>query len=213
MISLLFVYLSIFSVLLPLINALLQWKSLSKNLKPILYLTVISFVVDAISFFCAGWHINTWGFINSFYVIQFALLFIILSEQRKIPLLRLLFYGCLLFAVINFLFIQTPKVFNTYTAYAGGILIITVALNYIYFIINETYIEKIQTLPLFWLSFGVLVYYGGTLFLFLFNNYLIEHFQTGNQVAWVLHNLLNVVKNIFLFIALWVHHKRRKSLL
>lgn len=71
--------------------------------------------------------------------------------------------------------------------------------------------ERVYKLPLFWIAFGVLVYYGGTLFLFLFNNYLIERLPQSHQTIWILHNLLNVTKNVFLVAALWTQYTNRTS--
>lgn len=199
------------SVLVPLIPGLILWKWQQGNLKLILWLVISSVISDLLSLWLMNRRINTWPVINLFLLVQFSFLFQILGDQRKIILLRILFFACIGFGLYNFLFLQTPKALNSYTSYAAAILMIISALSFLYQLMNEIPVEKIQTLPLFWLAFGVLVYYGGNLFLFLFNNYLIAHLPKSHQTIWVLHNLLNITKNVFFFVTLWINYKSRTS--
>lgn len=208
---LLFAYISILSAFIPTIAGLVLWKQLPRNLKLILLVSVISLIADGISFILIRYGVSTWPVLNLFYTIQLTVLFTALAHQRPILVLRIIFYACICFAVLNFFFIQTPKTFNTYTAYVGGILMIISSISFLYQLMNEMPVEKVQTLPMFWLAFGVLVYYGGTLFLFLFNNYLISHLPKSHQIIWALHNALNIIKNVFLFISLWINYKSRTS--
>jgi hypothetical protein len=188
-----------------------QWRSLNSNLKLITWIAFASVLSDSLSLVLISQRVSTWPLLNVFYIVQFSLLFFVLCEERRVFLLRLFYFGCLTFALVNFTFIQTPKTFNTYTSYAGGILMIISALSYLYWLINEMPSERVYKLPLFWIAFGVLVYYGGTLFLFLFNNYLIERLPQSHQTIWILHNLLNVTKNVFLVAALWTQYTNRTS--
>ena len=90
-------------------------------------------------------------------------------------------------------------------------MIITV-LTFLYNLMQDMPVERVQTLPLFWLSFAILIYYGGTLFLFLFNNFLITHLPKSHQTIWTLHNLINITKNVFLFLTVWMNYRHKTSL-
>ena len=206
-----FSWISVSSAALPIVMGFFQWRQLENNLKPLLWVSVISLIADAISLVLIRFHSSTWPVLNLFYIVQLVAFFMALGHQRSIPRLRIFFYGCLCFAAFNFFFIQTPIVLNTYTAYAGGILMIISSLAFLYQLMNELPGENLQALPLFWLAFGVLIYYGGTLFLFLFNNYLVEHLPESHYTIWVLHSALNITKNVFLFTALWVNYKSKTS--
>ncbi|HTH55289.1 MAG TPA: hypothetical protein VL728_04540 [Cyclobacteriaceae bacterium] len=210
---LLFSYISILTIVFPIAMGLVQLKQLQSTLKLILLVSVISLLSDAVSFILIRYHLKTWLVLNIFYVIQVAIFFVALGHKRSIPRLRLFFYAWLAFAIINFFLIETSAGFNTNTGYAGGILMIASALNFLYQLINEVPKEKLQTLPSFWLSFAILVYYGGTLFLFLFNNYLLTHLSNeSHQTIWVvLHVTLNITKNAFLFTSLWVNYRSKTS--
>ena len=158
-----------------------------------------------------NYHINTWQVINLFFIVQPALFFLAINVPRKNAFLKILFYVSLLLAILNYAFLQSPKTFNSYTSYVGGILIIILVLRFLYELLAKMPVEKVQTLPLFWIAFGALIYYGGTLFLFLFNNYLLAHLLQDHQWIWVLHNLLNITKNVFLFMALWVNYNNNRT--
>ena len=52
-------------------------------------------------------------------------------------------------------------------------------------------------------------FFGGTLFLFLFNNYMISYQPESHRTIWILQLVLNITKNGFLFIAIWMSYKNR----
>jgi drug/metabolite transporter (DMT)-like permease len=211
MFALVFRYLSIFSVLFPLIGGLQLWKSLNWPLKLLFWLALTSGISDCISVILASNKIHTLPIANAFLIVQFVLLFVSLEANRKLNAKWFLFILCVLFGVINYFFLQTPDNFNTYSAYLFAIFMLVSVMESLTMLMKNMPVEKIQTLPIFWLSFGVLVYYAGTLFLFLFNNYLIVHLPRIHQNIWVIHNLLNISKNFFLFMALWVNYKSKTS--
>lgn len=194
-----------------LLFGIFQWKWLGDNLKLLFWVIVASVSADAISLILINQGITTWPVINLFFFIQFWLLFKILNEPGKVEALRFLFLACIAFSLMDFLFIQGPQTFNSYATYASGILIIILALRFLYQLLTEMPVAKVQTLPLFWLAFGVLLYYGGNLFLFLFNNYLIAHLPKHHESIWQLHNILNISKNVFFFVTLWINYKSKTS--
>ena len=54
-----------------------------------------------------------------------------------------------------------------------------------------------------WISVGVLVYYSGNIFLFILNNYFSNRVDGNQGTLWIIHNLLNISKNLLFCIALW----------
>jgi hypothetical protein len=117
--------------------------------------------------------------------------------------------SCLFFALVNFIFIQSPLSFNSFTFYVTAIVLLISAMIYLYHLLINLPQEKVQTLPMLWIAFGTIAYYSGTMFIFLFNNLLVQHFPQTHQRLWVLHNSLGVLKNLFFFIALWVSFRNR----
>lgn len=194
----------------PLGMAVWQWKYLNGRLKLVFWLAAVSATSEAIAAVLRQLSINNWPLGNLFLIAQSMFFFLILRTDRP-KFLTPFFYIAVLFSVINFAFLQTPFTLNSYSVYASGLLIIMTSLFYLYQLMVEMPVERIQGLPLFWVAFGALIYYGGTLFLFLFNNYLMTHAPDIHGNTWIFHNVLNITKNIFLFLALWVNYKNRAS--
>ena len=208
----LFDYLSFLSAVVLLFIGIFQLKWLQeRNLKLTFGVIAASVAADAVSLLLMNQGINTWPVINLFFLTQFILFFQILGERRKMTPLRILFYGYLVFGLVEFFFVQGPKTFNSFTSYVGGILMIISALGFLYQLLAKPPVESVQTLPLFWIAFGVLIYYGGTMFLFLFNNYLLAYQFQDHQLIWILHNFLNITKNAFLLMALWINYRNKTS--
>ena len=205
------VYVSTSSVLFPLLLGLYSrnWTSKFSNL--LVILCCASMLSDIISLALTHYKINNWPVGNLFLFIQFIILFILVSDNNKNLLLSGAFFLCIIFSVLDFFILQTPTTFNSYSAYANGILMIILSLRFLYWLMIDMPAERVQSLPLFWLSFGVLFYYGGNIFLFLFNNYLMEHSPNSHKSIWMLHNLLNISKNSLFFIGIWANYKTRTS--
>ena len=198
------------SVVLPLAASVYYWQKMDDRLRLIFWIALASAISDAISYTLFLLARPNWAVGNVFLIIQFILFYLILTVRRPI-VLRFFFYATVLFGIINFFFIQEPNTFNSYTSYVVALLMIVTALFYLYQLLENLPTEKIQHLPLFWVAFGALIYYGGTLFLFLFSNYVLAGSKENHQTIWILHNVINIIKNIFLFIAIWFSHKRQTS--
>jgi hypothetical protein len=188
---------------------MLQWQYLNSKLKLIFYLTVCSLLSDGLSLLIIsqGGKMNL-PIGNLFLLIQVALLAAVLVDSRD-RVLKIVIAVCVAFGVINYFFIQSPFTYNSYAHYSGSILLIILASRFLYLLMEERPVEYVQTLPLFWVSFGTLFYFGGNLFFFLFNNYIHENLPQIHKSIFNLHNLLNATKNIFLFIAVWVNYRNR----
>lgn len=205
-------YVSIASILIPLTPGLLFLKRHQGKMRLLFWLLIVSFISDVVVWILLVSRENSWPVVNLFFAVQFVLLFLILGDNIKIAWIRsLLLLGCLSFGLIDFFFLQTSHELNSYSSYVYAITMIALVISFFYQLLKTMPVEKIQTSPLFWLAFGVLVYYGGSLFLFLFNNYLLAHQLQVHQNTWTIHNILNILKNVFLFTTLWINYKSRTS--
>jgi hypothetical protein len=91
------------------------------------------------------------------------------------------------------------------------LVLIGFSLFYFYRLLNELPIIHIQHLPMFWVSVSVLTYYAGNFFLFLVKNYLVYGESGSHKLMWILHNLLNITKNLLFAIALWQSYRKARS--
>lgn len=209
--SIIFDHISAFSVIVPLSLVFFQLTKLSKTFKFILYLLISSVLADCISLILISNGINSWPVVNLYFIVQFIFLYLVFTQSIKSKVLQLFFYTFIIFCLVNYSVIQSPLKFNSISSYSGALFMLVLALSYLYRLFWNLPVERVQDLPMLWIAFAVLIYFGGTLFLFLFNNYLIDNEPGTHQAIWVLHNMLNVSKNVFLSIALWKHYKQSTS--
>jgi hypothetical protein len=188
-----------------------KWSGLNIDTRMVVYLAGVSIFSDCISLILIHHRISTWPISNLYFIIQFTLFFLILGSLKFSALQKSLLVGCLLFGTIDYALIHTPQKLNIYTVYVTSVLVLLLAIRFFYRLLFYLPVERVQTLPLFWIASGSLVYYGGTLFLFLFNNYLIAQFPDSYKTIWILHNLLNITKNGFLLAAIWTSYGVKMS--
>jgi hypothetical protein len=200
------------SVLIPLMLIVANWKRLTPDLKPLFWILLISLFSDALALILMQYSIHT-HFIGNIYLIsQFSLLVLIFRKQfhnqRVVDVILVLF---VFFYVVNISFFQGPKVFNSVSNVVACLILIAFCLFYFYRLLNDLPIVHIQQLPMLWIAFAVLTYYGGNFFLFLVKNYLTYGEAGSHKVMWILHNLLNIIKNILFAVALWQSYRKVKS--
>ncbi len=200
---------SLSSGLVPLLIGLFQIRILSHDLRLVILTLSLSLLADLLLLFLWNLSINNWWIANIFLLFQVFLLYKYFSETYPNKLFTITAYLFLLFALINFIFIQGPFSFNSYSDYAGAIILLLYSLYSLYRLLKELPVENIHQLPLLWISFGVLVYYAGTLFLFLFNNYMLTYYLKTHPSVWILHNILNVIKNLLFAVALWQPYRQK----
>jgi hypothetical protein len=86
---------------------------------------------------------------------------------------------------------------NTYNDTIYGIIILLYSINYFFSLLKELPTDKIQTLPVFWINSGVLLYFAGTSILNLSAKYLVDSLQSDLIFFWTFSIGLNFLRNIF----------------
>lgn len=205
--ALVLAYISSLSAVLPFVYSLFKWKMLNTETRRIAFILLASVITDAASLALMKYTANNWWLGNSFLLFQLIILYLILSKNLEHKIFKILFLVFCAFALLNFSWLQSPFIFNSYSIYVGSVLIILVALYHLHTILRDLPVENIHRLSSLWIAFAALLYYGGNLFLFLFNNYLLEEQVLNHRNFWILHNILNISKNILFTIALWQHCK------
>jgi hypothetical protein len=205
-------YSSIASVLVPLGIAILHGKTMPKEFKPLYLTLVISLTCDISAFFLVRYSINTHWIGNIYLAAQFSLLVLIFRKQFHLKrTIDIIFAFFILFFVVNISFFQGPLTFNSVSNVVASLVLIGFCLFYFYRLLNDLPIIHIHQLPMLWISFAVLTYYGGNFFLFLVKNYLTYGDAGSHKLMWILHNLLNIIKNILFAVALWQSYRQARQ--
>jgi hypothetical protein len=210
-----FAYLSTGSVILPILIAAYKPVTLkSKSIRALLYLLLGSLVSDLTAFTLAKNGINTALLGNAYFLFQFLLIAYIFSVELPIKgIIRGTMVAFSMYFCINLFMIQGIFVFNTQSNSIGGLILVGLSLYYLFHVVRNLQAQNSYNSPMLWFTFAVLFYYGGTLLLFLLNNYLVVQDLGTHRLVWILHNFCNIVKNILFAIALWQNYRNPKQYL
>jgi hypothetical protein len=192
-----------------------KFKRLSGDQKVLLALLSTSFIVELLSFSHWLLKINNNYIYHVYSVVEFSLLGILYARNLNglirpfhIQILLVLFG---LFALINALFLQSIKTFNSNVTFTEGLLLIVLALLYFYKLLRDMEHRNLERVPMFWINMSVLTYFSGALILFHVVNDLIPLPLKEQGAIWGTHALFNIVHYTLYSIALWVRPERSSS--
>lgn len=146
--------------------------------------------------------------INTFAVVEYALISLMYREAfvgaklKKLSLIVTLLF--IVFAVTTFTNILGYVRFNSMVNTASCFIIIIWVFVYFYQLLQTLQIRSLSRSSLFWISVGILLYFSGTLFLFLYAEILF--FETTPELSkqlWIIYFFLLLLFRIFLTIGLW----------
>ena len=205
-------YISIGSACLPIIAFASRWRSSNREARHIAIIAIASLGCDLISLVLGANKINTLLLVNGFQLVQISLLVRIFSFQYRNTKPLLAVYVCLLVVYfVNTAFFQGPWELNTAFLAASSLVMIGLSLQYFYLLLSQLPTLHIHRLPMLWISFAVLFYYAGNFFQFLMSNYILAGDADSARMLWILHNLLNILKNTLFTIAIWQSYRRTIS--
>jgi hypothetical protein len=206
--AVLFMDLSAYSIGLPAVVGVIKFKKLNRDQRMLFWLVSFSFVFELAALLVGlVMELNNLMLLHIFTVIQFFIITLIFRKHLKpiiaptsIDVLIVLFF---ISAIINALFLDGLLRFNTYArALESGILVFF-ALAFYYKTLKELKIKHLEQEPMFWISTAIIIYFSGSLIIFIVSNYFI----TSDEFlfsAWGMHAILNVLANTLYAITLWI---------
>ena len=198
---------SMYSIGLPLLIGLRTYWRLNNTQKAVFFLVLLSVVIE----FWARAVRNMGEMQNVIYygftVGEFLLLEIVFSKaiipflSRTFFKLITLFFLC--FVAVDMFWLSGINQFNNYSTAVEGLLLIFFSIVFFYKTLKELKIRDLEKEPLFWISTGVLLYFSGSLFIFLFTNY-VNSSNTVLFIIWGIHAIFGMILNLFYSITLWM---------
>ncbi len=200
------------AILFPIIISFIRFQHLGIELKTLSVFLYITAVFEIIFIILANYSINNLPFFHLYAIIEFSFLGVIFYRVftrpsfKKAIIVTIIAFAA--FAVINALFIQSIYEFNTIARAVESFLLILLALLFFYKVFQESTVKRLERYPMFWISSGILVYFCGSFFLFIFSNYILG--QSGDMLHayWGIHSTLNIVLNLFFAMGLWYSPQR-----
>ena len=188
------------SVLFPVFLSFLNYKSKPKYLKILGLLVLTSGLSDllSINFIRFNNEIN-----NIYTIIQFFILcsifYLCFNNVKVKQLLLFSSFLFLIFSVINILLIEGFTSRNTNLRTVSGIFFIIISVYYFNYLLQNQPVDNIIRFPMFWINSAILIYFSGNIFLYAANN--IISFERIYLFYYLIHNILNVIKNLLFSVA------------
>lgn len=181
----------------------------ARELKPIIPFITLTFVSSLYELFGSlilGWNVSYWFVffeILAFLCIYYFYFEILQKQFLKLFLLTLfLFLGFCFYLSLNFIikdFFIVSSYLNTFTT----LFILFFTIIWFRRLILDASIENLLENSTFYFISGFILYYFGTLFLFLISNYLYKFDTLSLKSYWVVNIILNLILRIFLIVGLW----------
>ncbi|NEU68155.1 hypothetical protein GK091_14785 [Spirosoma agri] len=189
--------------------ALVRRRFLQAELKYIGAFLLLSLVGEIVSLTLSKLHIPNLFLLHIYTLLEFNIIalfyrrFFSAFYPRWLIVVLLLVFNS--FVVLNTLFFQPLTVFNTYPRGLESLMVIGLAILCFYKMLTELDIKHPETYPIFWINTGFLLYFAGSLILFLLANITIEQpNQSLSLMSWGLHSCLFVLMHLAISLGLWL---------
>ncbi|MBK7882871.1 MAG: hypothetical protein IPJ81_02845 [Chitinophagaceae bacterium] len=197
-------YVSIFSVLLPIIFLLKK----KQNFK-IAFIKIFGMLLFISAFSDWGGYIliklgkSNISIINTYTLIEFFLLsciyYLLLKNKKNVYIALVIF---IIFFIINIIFIQPFSEFQNWTLVLESVIIFIYSIKY-YLKLYNIPMASLFRFHLFWLNTAIFYYFGASILIFLCSNYILKNMSAEMGIEiWMFHNFNSIIKNILFTVAI-----------
>ncbi|MEM9921823.1 MAG: hypothetical protein AAF990_27210 [Bacteroidota bacterium] len=198
---------SVFFVLVPFVIFIVRYKNINRSQKLLGLLLVFSIITEITSFIFGKLEQNNLFLFHLYTLAESLLIGVLYRKELKSTVGQKTIDGLLIvfvvFTIFSTVFIEPLDKFNAYVRAVESLLIIFLTIAFFYKIMKEVVIKRLERLPLFWMSVGLLIYFSAGLFIFIFSNYILPSVKLS-YTFWGIHAILNIMLNLFYIITLLV---------
>lgn len=196
-------YFSSFSILFPFLLGIVFYGSLTKPIRTLFAFIAIVAPLEGWTLYLNLTSQNNLMYFNIVTLIGFVFLSLIFGQMIPNRYLKwsigLISSTVWAYFVVYF-FSRDLDIFHTKLRVIECFVFIGYSILFIVFSIMRTKIPYLERNPYFLLVGGLLIYFSGTVFVFLFGDYLSEN---NFMPAWTVHSLLNIFLNLTYFVVIW----------
>jgi len=195
---------AVYSVIVPLISAIINFKTITNTLKILGVFVIIMTIFELVNNIHMRYGINNMYIFHIYSYIEFIVISIIFHTLLKSKKLKIgIYISCILFytfSVINLLKWETLYDFNSNQFAVEAVIIFFYCIGYYTELMKNPSVVHLEKSPEFLLVSGYFVYFSGTFMLFISSKELL---LTNNEGYWILNSILNILLNIIYTIVLW----------
>lgn len=193
--------------------AVLNWRRIPFSLRPLIFLTLFSLFTELASrvlWFFKAPNLFIWPIYIS---IEFALIVWLYSIELANGFLKRIRWAVVLgvaalAALESLLRSAHPFMIDNAVRLLESILIIALVLHYYYCSLRDITTSYIWQQPLFWVYTGLLFFFAGNFFIYMFINFALFYSEKLNYRIWIAHAGLNSLLYCAYAYALWISRKR-----
>ena len=192
-----------------------NWKLFDYTIKIIFSYLVFSLIIELVSYYLYNLNQNNLPLLHLYTFGEY--FFFTFYFKKKINLLNKNTIEAILiliaiFLVINSLFLENIYSFNSLakTVVQASILFYTII--YMFQKLKNINERNLNYFSDNLISLAILIYYGGSIFIFLFSAFMQNNYNGLNPKFWILNAILNIIFQILVLIALWYYQENKKSI-
>lgn len=182
-----------------------------KGIIPFVILTFISSLYELIGTLTFGWNVSFWYIlysISSFFCVFYFYYHILQKRHSWLFAISFIVFVVLCYFLRQIYttndFFKVDSYFKVYTTF----FILLFSTLWFMKLFADSYIDNLLQNSTFYFISGFVLYYCGTLFLFLLSNHLYKLDSSTFQSYWLLNILLNFVLRTLLLVGLWMARTR-----
>lgn len=196
---------------LPICVGILRFKECSYGLRSLVVLSIVSITVDSLTELFRG-TVGAAYIPRVFTIAEFTLITVFFLGELTRPKIRrtiiavnILFIG----VVIVDLLLQGTMQFDDLSTGIESIVFLIYSVTVLFFIMRDMIYRNLLSTPQFWIIAGIMIYFGGNVFLFVFSNYLISISIDLFTAFWYgLHGTMMISFSTLISIGLWKARKQ-----
>ena len=206
--------LSLYSVLLPLVVGLINYKYLEVNSKFVLLILLFASISQLSPEFYQN-KAGNWLIYNVYTIIDTLFWGLIFWLNQKSATIRTFIFLIWLshLSISLYFFYQYGIAYRFYYELVclDSLVQVVWVLTFFYSIYYNENNKRLEYYPMFWFSMGVLLYTPSTYFLFAYYSQIRLSLTREYQYLWRLHDLMNGLLYVSLSIGMWVNRYRFKK--
>ncbi|GAB5417596.1 MAG: hypothetical protein Crog4KO_25810 [Crocinitomicaceae bacterium] len=186
---------STISILIPTIVGIFLFSKVPSSIKLVIYYVWVTTVLDAIVFYLGLNSINNLYLFHVHTYIEFSFILVLfgnlIQSKRKVHVLNLAGGLFLTISIFLLAFHQDFSQFNSVQRHIEGFFVTLIIL---FFLAQQSMgVKRLTNTPINVLSWALLLYFGGNLFVFALGDVILT---TGGGEMWVIHGILNIILNV-----------------
>lgn len=193
---------SAFSIMAPILIGAIYFRKLSFTIRLLFAFVLVTGLLELLSGVMMYANMNNLFLFHLHVYLEFitiAVIYFLTYDSvlwRGVALVSIAFF--LVFSLFNALFVEHMGDFNSNQRYVEGLLVIFMCVGYFISLLRRPIHRYLERQPMFWLTSGFLIYFAGTLYLFLFSKELMA---INDFHFWQIHAILNIGLNAIYVVA------------